>query len=90
MYVHPYDIRQHDRFAKLLTADGRLADAVRERRAIVALDPQDHAAAYYQLALALEAAGDKAGARTEVLKSLEAAPGYAQAQELLLRLQGGK
>lgn len=90
MYVHPYDPAAHDRLAVLLTSTGKLKEAVRERRAIVALKPVDRAAAYYGLALALEAAGDKAGARSEVLRALETAPGYAAAQELLIRLQAAK
>lgn len=90
MYVHPYDPVAHDRLATLLTSTGKLKEAVRERRAIVALKPVDKASAYYQLALALEAAGDRAGARSEVLRALETAPGYAPAQELLLRLQAAK
>ncbi len=88
--VHPYDPSIHDRLAALSTATARHADAVRERRAIVALKPVDRAAAHYNLALALEAAGDKAAGKTEVLKALEIAPGYAAAQELLLRLQAAR
>jgi Flp pilus assembly protein TadD len=90
MFVHPYDPAAHERLAVLLAATGKLKEAVREKRAIVALKPVDKAAAYYQLALALEAAGDRTAARSEVLKALEIAPGYAAAQELLLRLQAGK
>jgi tetratricopeptide (TPR) repeat protein len=90
IYVSPYDAAVHDRLARLYTALARPKDAVRERRAIVALKPVDRAAAWYELALALEAAGDRAAAKTEVLKALEAAPGYAAAQELLLRLQGAR
>jgi tetratricopeptide (TPR) repeat protein len=90
MLVSPYDAAIHDRLAKLYTANGKPKDAVRERRAVVALNPVDRAAAYYELAVALEAAGDRAAAKTEVLKALEAAPGYVAAQDLLLRLQTAK
>ena len=90
MFVHPYDPAVHERLAKLLVAAGRAKDAVRERRAIVALNPVDRAAAYYELALALETAGDRTAAKTEVLKALESAPGYGAAQDLLLRLQASK
>jgi tetratricopeptide (TPR) repeat protein len=90
MLVHPYDPAQHDRLAALYIASGRAKDAVRERRAIVALKPVDKAAAYYNLAVALDAAGDRAAARSEVLRALEIAPGYAQAQELLLKLQAAR
>jgi Flp pilus assembly protein TadD len=90
IYVHPYDPAVHERLAALYAAAKNLNGVVRERRAIVALKPVDRAAAYFQLALALEAAGDRAGARTEVLRALEAAPGYEAAQDLLLRLQGDR
>jgi hypothetical protein len=60
---------------------------VRERRAVVALDPVDRAEARYQLAKALAAAGDRASARREVLLALEEAPSFEQAQTLLLDLQ---
>jgi tetratricopeptide (TPR) repeat protein len=88
MYVHPYDAAVHDRMARLYTATGRHAKAVRERRAIVALKPVNRADALYRLAAALFAAGDRSEARRQVLRSLEIAPNYVEAQQLLLRLQG--
>jgi cellulose synthase operon protein C len=60
---------------------------VRERRAILALDPVNRADAHYHLAVALLAAGDRAEARREVLRALEIAPNFADAQDLLLRLR---
>jgi Tfp pilus assembly protein PilF len=60
---------------------------VRERRALVALNPVDKAEALYQLALAYFDAGDVASARREVLRALEEAPNFEKAQELLLRLR---
>ncbi|MEO5510122.1 MAG: tetratricopeptide repeat protein [Longimicrobiales bacterium] len=90
MLVHPFDPAQHDRLASLYIANGRPRDAVRERRAIVALKPVDKASAYYNLAVALDAAGERSAARSEVLRALEIAPGYAVAQELLLKLQAAK
>jgi hypothetical protein len=47
----------------------------------------DLAAARYQLARALVAAGRRDEARREVLRALEIAPGYAEAQDLLLELR---
>jgi tetratricopeptide (TPR) repeat protein len=88
MYVHPYDAAVHDRMARLYSATGRHAKAVRERRAIVALNPVNRADALYRLAAALFAAGDRTEARRQVLRSLEIAPNYVEAQQLLLRLQG--
>jgi tetratricopeptide (TPR) repeat protein len=86
LFIYPFDRAVHERRAALAT---RLKDPVevREaRRAIVALDPVDKAEAYYQLAVAEMDAGDRAAARTSVLRSLEIAPRFERAQELLLRI----
>jgi tetratricopeptide (TPR) repeat protein len=87
MYIHPYDAAVHDRMAALYAATGRHAKAVRERRAILALNPVNRADALYRLAAALLEAGDSGRARREVLRALEIAPNFEQAQELLLRLR---
>jgi len=87
--VHPYDVTLHQQLALYYNTLRRWPEAVRERRAVVALDPVDVADARYQLALALERAGQPTEARTEVLRALEVAPNFAAAQELLLRLSGG-
>jgi cellulose synthase operon protein C len=63
---------------------------VRERRAIVALAPADKAEAQYQLALALHETGDDTNARKALLRSLEEAPNYAKAQDLLLLIVDSK
>lgn len=89
IYIYPYEIPVHTRLAELYAKAGERDKAVRERRAVVALRPVDQVEARYQLALALLEAGDRDGARVEVLRALEAAPGYERAQELLLRLRGG-
>ncbi|HEX6307635.1 MAG TPA: tetratricopeptide repeat protein [Longimicrobiales bacterium] len=88
MYIHPYDAAVHDRMAALYAATGQHAKVVRERRAILALNPVNRADALYRLAMALLDAGDRQAARREVLRALELAPNFAEAQELLLRLQG--
>ena len=62
--------------------------ALRERRAVLALNPPDPIEARYQLARALAASGDRAAARREVLRVLEQAPSFEKAQALLLELQG--
>ncbi|HEX2166109.1 MAG TPA: tetratricopeptide repeat protein [Longimicrobiales bacterium] len=89
MYIHPYDAAVHERMARLYSATDRPAKAVRERRAILALNPVNRADAHYHLAAALLEAGDLVQARSEVLRALEIAPNFTEAQELLLRLQGG-
>lgn len=88
LYISPYDLDVHRRLAELAFASDRFALAVRERAALVALDPPDRAAALYELALAQHRAGRPESARRTVLRALEVAPGYDPAQELLLDLVG--
>jgi len=84
MFINPFDLDMHKRLALLSHAAGDKQKVVRERAAVVALAPADKADAYYQLALAQHEANDDAAARKSVLRSLEEAPNYQRAQELLL------
>ncbi len=88
LYISPYDLDVHRRLAELASASGRFGLAVRERAALVALDPPDRAVALYELALAQRDAGQLERARRTVLRALEVAPRYDPAQELLLDLVG--
>ena len=86
--VYPMDPGLHRERADV---EERLADwegVVSARRAILALAPVDRAAAHYELARALAETGETAEARREVLRALEIAPAYVEAQDLLLRLRG--
>jgi tetratricopeptide (TPR) repeat protein len=87
IYVSPYDRALHERMVELYTGLGDLQGVVSSRRALVALNPVDRSDALYRLALAYEAAGDAASARRQVLRALELAPNFVEAQELLLRLR---
>jgi len=94
-YVAPFDAGGHQRLAALYEQTDRLDLAVRERRAVVALAPADRAEALYDLARTYFLAGDLENARRWVLRALERAPSYEDAQELLLtiherRQNGGK
>lgn len=89
IWIYPYERELHDHLAALYARSGDKQGVVRARRALVALNPVDRAAAHYELAVALLDIGDRAGARTEVLRALEVAPSYPAAQELLLRLKSG-
>ncbi|AHG92751.1 hypothetical protein J421_5216 (plasmid) [Gemmatirosa kalamazoonensis] len=89
IWISPYDAAVHDRLATFAARLGDRAGEVRERRAILALAPVDVAGARYQLARALFDAGQRDEAKREVLRSLERAPTFAPAQELLLQLVGG-
>lgn len=88
LYISPYDGQVHRRLAELASEDSRFELAVRERGAVVALDPPDRADALHELALAQRAAGQPELARRTVLRALEVAPGYDRAQDLLLDLVG--
>jgi tetratricopeptide (TPR) repeat protein len=88
-WIDPYDVALHGRIAALSEQLKALPVAVRERRAIVALDPPDRLEARYQVARVLALMGDREGARHEILMVLEQAPAFEKAQALLLELQGG-
>lgn len=86
LWISPYDITIHLRLAELASRAGDHATALRERRAVVALDPPDPLDARYRLARELAESGDVAGARKELLGVLEQAPSFEKAQVLLLEL----
>lgn len=86
VFIYPFDPALHERRAALATRLKSPAEVRDARRAIVALDPVDKAEAYFQLALAELDAGDRAAAKRSVLRSLEVAPRFERAQELLLRI----
>jgi tetratricopeptide (TPR) repeat protein len=85
--IAPFRVESHRALAELYGEAGRTDGAVLERRAILALDPVDRADAHYRLAVALADAGEVVEARSEVLRALELAPTYDEAQELLLVLR---
>jgi tetratricopeptide (TPR) repeat protein len=89
MFINPFDIATHEHMAELFKRTGDKARVVRERRAIVGLNPVDRAGAYYRLAVAQDEAGNQKAARDAVLRALEDAPNFQLAQELLLKLHGG-
>ncbi|HEX5735956.1 MAG TPA: tetratricopeptide repeat protein [Blastocatellia bacterium] len=87
-YINPFDAALHKLAGDVYLDQGNAAEAAKEYRVLVALDPPDKAQAHYDLARSLEAVGNRAEARREVLRSLEIAPGFEKAQELLLKLRG--
>ncbi len=89
VFIFPYEIELHRKLAKAHASQGNTASVVRERRAVVALDPTDRAEALYMLAVAYRANDDRAAARRAVLEALDVAPNYEEALELLLDLRGG-
>jgi tetratricopeptide (TPR) repeat protein len=87
MYMHPYDAKTHDDLASLSEARRNFEQAIRERRAVLALDPADMLEAQYALAATLFAAGRRDDARRELLRLLDRAPHFEKAQELLLKVR---
>jgi len=86
-FISPYEPALFERLAHLHARNSDWAAVVRDRRALLATKPADLADAHYQLALAWFNAGDAAAARSAVLRSLEIAPNFEKAQELLLRIR---
>ena len=84
--VAPYDADVLERLASLYTESGRYRDEVEMRRAILALAPANRAEAYYALARSLYQNSETGEAKRAVLQSLEIAPGFRDAQRLLLTL----
>ncbi len=87
LYMGPGDLATHTRLAELYTRMGQFDLAVRERKAVLVLGPVDRAEAEYRLALAYQGAGDLTTARRAVLRALEIAPNFVDAQTLLLALR---
>jgi tetratricopeptide (TPR) repeat protein len=90
MYVYPLDFAVHRRLAELCTELGDWPCAVRERHAVVALDPVDRAEALFRLAHTYFGARDLDRARTWVLRALEIAPNFTDAQDLLLEIHDAR
>lgn len=90
IWIDPYRPDLHRRLADAHEGAGEWGAGVRERRALLALDPTDRAEAYYRLALALFRHGDAVEARTTVLRALEIAPNYEDALGLLIEIRGGR
>jgi tetratricopeptide (TPR) repeat protein len=84
LLIQPFDPEIHARLAEIHEAGGDWREAVGARAAVVALEPADPVAARYRLALAMSRAGDPLEARRELLRTLENAPLYEDALELLL------
>lgn len=84
--IYPEDQEIHQRLGRLLLTRGDAAGAVREYQALLALHPADVAGSHYQLAKAFNAAHRANEAKDQILLSLEAAPDYKPAQQLLLQL----
>lgn len=89
-YVNPFETSAHAMAGDLLleVGTGGADKAVREFQIALAANPPNIAEAQYNLARAYFTAGKKPEARRYVLRSLENAPSFEKAQELLLKIRG--
>ncbi len=88
-FIYPMDAVAHKSLGTLLLDLGKPAGAVREFQAVVAHKPLDPAQAHYDLARAYRLNKETEKAKDELLAALETAPGFRQAQKLLLELESG-
>jgi tetratricopeptide (TPR) repeat protein len=86
LQISMFDVEIHEQLADLAMEVSNSEMAVREYRAVLALNPPDRAEAHYRLASAYWKLSDIANARREILSALEIAPGYRPAQQLLLEM----
>lgn len=86
--IYPIDEDLHRRLGTLWLAQGNYPGAIREFSAVLDMHPLDQASAEFDLARAYFDAGQKDQAKDHVVQSLEAAPDYRPAQQLLLKIVG--
>jgi tetratricopeptide (TPR) repeat protein len=85
-YIYLMDRDAHQELGTLWFDQGNASGAVREFGAVVASKPVDPARAHFDLARAYHLNKQNDQAKEELLAALETAPGYRQAQKLLLEL----
>jgi tetratricopeptide (TPR) repeat protein len=85
-YIYPLVNAAHESLGDLWFGQRNAAGAIREFGAVVAHSPLDPAKAHYDLARAYHLNHQDEQSKDELLAALETAPGYRQAQKLLLEL----
>jgi len=88
--IYPMDYEQHQLLGDLYFDLGNAKDAVREFESVVDYKPIDPARAHYDLARAYNLEHKTEKAKDELIAALETAPGYRQAQKLLLELSNAE
>ena len=88
--VDPFDSASHTTLGRMALEAGDSVEAVRMFRVALAAGPVDKAGAHADLAEGLFEAGQRDEARKQALAALEIAPTYSRAQDLLLKLVGGR
>lgn len=84
LYTEPYNPGSHLSLAEIYRTQELYTEEIEQRRILLALNPVDKAEAFYNLGLSLYNNDNVTGAKIEVLKALEIAPGFKKAQKLLL------
>jgi cellulose synthase operon protein C len=88
LYINPYDVGVLTALGEAAMESNSWQVAINTYQALIGLNTTDPAGAHYGLARALLGANKPKEARKEVLRSLEIAPTFSKAQELLLKLSG--
>ncbi|MDZ7265776.1 MAG: tetratricopeptide repeat protein [candidate division KSB1 bacterium] len=83
--IYPYDLQRQRQFGQLALALRQPARAAMAFEAVLGLQPPDRAGAHCELAAAYLQLGKRDLARKHARLSLEIAPDYERAQEILLR-----
>jgi cellulose synthase operon protein C len=89
IFINPYNSEVQRNLGEAAMESRQWPIAIAAFRTLVGLNPTDPASAHYDLARALLASGNRQEARREILQSLEIAPRYDKALELLLKLREG-
>ena len=88
VFINPYDEDVLKKLGEAAMESGKWPVAATAFSTLVGVSISGQAEAHYQLARALLASGNTPEAKREVIHSLEIAPAYREAQELLLKLSG--
>ncbi len=86
-YINPFDSALHSQAGDLYVERNEAKQAITEYQVALNLKPANLAEAHYNLARALFADGNRRDSRKSLLQSLELAPGYGKALELLLKMK---
>lgn len=86
IYINPYDLDALKKLGEAAMEAGKWPVAVDAYKALAGFNTFDPAGAHYDLARAFLASGKRQEAKREILRSLEAAPSFIKAQELLLKM----
>jgi tetratricopeptide (TPR) repeat protein len=85
-FITPFDADLHADLGDALLMEGRAEEALAEYEVLLAMEPHDLAAVHFQLASAYFQLEDFDDTRNHLLKALDIAPRYRDAQKLLLKL----